>query len=207
MVPGDVGSGPLPVQPYPTEDVLRLGLSRGVSLSLPSSPMLPPRQPYMLPLRPSTKSPGTRRYTAISSPLLAAAKNLTLGHVGTRLHFTVGVQRHLSVMVDKFRLMILKSGCDFQFIILKQYIYICFPFIQQMCKRLRFSQAFVGFRFVAMATRENYASVPFQFEQQMQTEVSLQGEKGKRHTFAVSLTPHGLDLGEPSRLTLQTSVL
>ncbi|XP_053540094.1 protein TANC1 isoform X2 [Ictalurus punctatus] len=61
MVPGDVGSGPLPVQPYPTEDVLRLGLSRGVSLSLPSSPMLPPRQPYMLPLRPSTKSPGSFR--------------------------------------------------------------------------------------------------------------------------------------------------
>ncbi|XP_058258119.1 protein TANC1 isoform X2 [Hemibagrus wyckioides] len=60
-VPGDVGSGPLPVQPYPTEDVLRLGLSRGVSMSLPSSPMLPPRQPYMLPLRPSTKSPGSVR--------------------------------------------------------------------------------------------------------------------------------------------------
>ncbi|KAK2857429.1 hypothetical protein Q7C36_005348 [Tachysurus vachellii] len=55
-VPGDMGSGPLPVQPYPTEDVLRVGLSRGVSMSLPSSPMLPPRQPYMLPLRPSTKS-------------------------------------------------------------------------------------------------------------------------------------------------------
>ncbi|KAF7711089.1 protein TANC1 isoform X2 [Silurus meridionalis] len=60
-VPGDAGSGPLPVQPYPTEDVLRLGLSRGVSLSLPSSPMLPPRQPYVLPLRPSTKSPGSVR--------------------------------------------------------------------------------------------------------------------------------------------------
>ncbi|XP_060774655.1 protein TANC1 isoform X2 [Neoarius graeffei] len=60
-VPGDVGSGPLPVQPYPTEDILRLGLSRGVSLSLPSSPMLPPRQPYVLPLRASTKSPGSVR--------------------------------------------------------------------------------------------------------------------------------------------------
>ncbi|KAF5895410.1 protein TANC1-like isoform X1 [Clarias magur] len=60
-VPGDVGSGPLPVQPYPTEDVPRMGLSRGVSVSLPSSPMLPPRQPYMLPLRPSIKSTGSVR--------------------------------------------------------------------------------------------------------------------------------------------------
>ncbi|GAA6075906.1 protein TANC1 isoform X1 [Tachysurus ichikawai] len=70
-----MGSGPLPVQPYPTEDVLRVGLSRGVSMSLPSSPMLPPRQPYMLPLRPSTKSSVA--------------------------------QRHLLVMVYKFRVMIL----------------------------------------------------------------------------------------------------
>ncbi|TTI92362.1 Protein TANC1 [Bagarius yarrelli] len=61
VVPGDVGSGPLPVQPYPTEDVQRPGLSRGVSMSLPSSPMLPARQPYMLPLKPSTKSPGSVR--------------------------------------------------------------------------------------------------------------------------------------------------
>ncbi|GAA6075905.1 protein TANC1 isoform X1, partial [Tachysurus ichikawai] len=67
-VPGDMGSGPLPVQPYPTEDVLRVGLSRGVSMSLPSSPMLPPRQPYMLPLRPSTKSSGTITYSTTLHP-------------------------------------------------------------------------------------------------------------------------------------------
>ncbi|XP_030637029.1 LOW QUALITY PROTEIN: protein TANC1 [Chanos chanos] len=60
---------PIPVQPYPVEEVLRLGLSRGVSLSLPSSPLLPPRQPYMLPLHPSNKSPGSvRRLRYVESP-------------------------------------------------------------------------------------------------------------------------------------------
>uniref|UniRef100_A0A8B9KG09 Tetratricopeptide repeat, ankyrin repeat and coiled-coil containing 1a n=1 Tax=Astyanax mexicanus TaxID=7994 RepID=A0A8B9KG09_ASTMX len=64
-----MGSGPLPMQPYPTDDVLRLSLSRGVSISLPSSPMLPPRQPYLLPLRPSTKSPGSvRKPKYVESP-------------------------------------------------------------------------------------------------------------------------------------------
>lgn len=51
------GSGPLPVQPYPAEEVLRPSLTRGVSVSLPSSPLLPPRQPYLSPVR-SNKSPG-----------------------------------------------------------------------------------------------------------------------------------------------------
>ncbi|KAL0190623.1 hypothetical protein M9458_013321, partial [Cirrhinus mrigala] len=37
------GSGPLPVQPP--------NLTRGVSVSLPSSPLLPPRQPYLSPVR------------------------------------------------------------------------------------------------------------------------------------------------------------
>ncbi|XP_048056604.1 protein TANC1 isoform X5 [Megalobrama amblycephala] len=50
------GSGPLPVQPYPAEEVLRPSLTRGVSVSLPSSPLLPPRQPYLSPVR-SNKSP------------------------------------------------------------------------------------------------------------------------------------------------------
>ncbi|XP_072539773.1 protein TANC1 isoform X2 [Salminus brasiliensis] len=68
-VPSHMGSGPLPMQPYPTDEVLRLSLSRGVSISLPSSPMLPPRQPYMLPLRPSTKSPGSvRKPKYVESP-------------------------------------------------------------------------------------------------------------------------------------------
>ncbi|XP_062853773.1 protein TANC1 [Trichomycterus rosablanca] len=67
--PGVMDSGPLPVQPYPTEDVLRVGLTRGVSLSLPSSPMLPLRQPYMLPFRPSTKSTGSvRKPKYVDSP-------------------------------------------------------------------------------------------------------------------------------------------
>ncbi|XP_048056601.1 protein TANC1 isoform X2 [Megalobrama amblycephala] len=54
------GSGPLPVQPYPAEEVLRPSLTRGVSVSLPSSPLLPPRQPYLSPVR-SNKSPGSIR--------------------------------------------------------------------------------------------------------------------------------------------------
>ncbi|XP_066521071.1 protein TANC1 isoform X2 [Hoplias malabaricus] len=71
-VPSHMGSGPLPVQPYPTDEVLRLSLSRGVSLSLPSSPMLPPRQPYMLPF--STKSPGSvRKPKYVESPRVPAA--------------------------------------------------------------------------------------------------------------------------------------
>ncbi|XP_065096260.1 protein TANC1 isoform X3 [Paramisgurnus dabryanus] len=50
-------SGLLPVQPYPAEQVLRPSLTRGVSVSLPSSPLLPPRQPYVSPVR--HKSPGS----------------------------------------------------------------------------------------------------------------------------------------------------
>uniref|UniRef100_A0AAR2M046 Orc1-like AAA ATPase domain-containing protein n=1 Tax=Pygocentrus nattereri TaxID=42514 RepID=A0AAR2M046_PYGNA len=73
-----MGSGPLPVQPYPTDEMLRMSLSRGISLSLPSSPMMPPRQPYMLPLRPTTKSPAKSG----SSP---AAQELM-----TRLGFLLG---------------------------------------------------------------------------------------------------------------------
>ncbi|XP_016304753.1 protein TANC1-like isoform X2 [Sinocyclocheilus anshuiensis] len=54
------GSGPLPVQPYPAEEMLRPSLTRGVSVSLPSSPLLPPRQPYVSPVW-SNKSPGSIR--------------------------------------------------------------------------------------------------------------------------------------------------
>ncbi|XP_052415398.1 protein TANC1 isoform X2 [Carassius gibelio] len=54
------GSGPLPVQPYPAEEMLRPSLTRGVSVSLPSSPLLPPRQPYLSPVR-FNKSPGSIR--------------------------------------------------------------------------------------------------------------------------------------------------
>ncbi|XP_076872168.1 protein TANC1 [Brachyhypopomus gauderio] len=68
-VPGPVGSGPLPVQPYPVDEAPRPGLSRRVSLSLPSSPMLPSRQPYVLPVRPIAKSPGlVRRPWYVESP-------------------------------------------------------------------------------------------------------------------------------------------
>lgn len=43
---------------YAQDDVFRLSLAKGVSMSLPSSPLLP-RQSYMMPLRPTKRSPGT----------------------------------------------------------------------------------------------------------------------------------------------------
>lgn len=50
--------GPTSGHPNVPEDVFRLSLAKGVSMSLPSSPLLP-RQSYMMPLRPSKRSPGT----------------------------------------------------------------------------------------------------------------------------------------------------
>uniref|UniRef100_A0A4W5PF92 Tetratricopeptide repeat, ankyrin repeat and coiled-coil containing 1b n=1 Tax=Hucho hucho TaxID=62062 RepID=A0A4W5PF92_9TELE len=44
-------------RPYSPEDVFRLSLAKGVSMSLPSSPMLP-RQSYMMPSRSSKRSPA-----------------------------------------------------------------------------------------------------------------------------------------------------
>lgn len=51
---------PMPGSGHPNvpDDVFRLSLAKGVSMSLPSSPLLP-RQTYMMPLRPSKRSPGT----------------------------------------------------------------------------------------------------------------------------------------------------
>lgn len=46
------------VQTNLPDDVFRLSLAKGVSMSLPSSPLLP-RQSYMMPLRSSKRSPGT----------------------------------------------------------------------------------------------------------------------------------------------------
>lgn len=43
---------------FAQDDVFRLSLAKGVSMSLPSSPLLP-RQSYMMPLRPTKRSPGT----------------------------------------------------------------------------------------------------------------------------------------------------
>ncbi|XP_077055477.1 protein TANC1 isoform X3 [Siphateles boraxobius] len=75
------GSGPLPAQPYPAEEVLRPSLTRGVSVSLPSSPLLPPRQPYLSPVR-SNKSSGSIRTTkylenprAPGDPVTCALRN------------------------------------------------------------------------------------------------------------------------------------
>uniref|UniRef100_A0A7N8X6V3 Tetratricopeptide repeat, ankyrin repeat and coiled-coil containing 1b n=1 Tax=Mastacembelus armatus TaxID=205130 RepID=A0A7N8X6V3_9TELE len=58
------GSG----HPYVQDDVFRLSLAKGVSMSLPSSPLLP-RQTYMMPLRPSKRSPGpVRKPKYVESP-------------------------------------------------------------------------------------------------------------------------------------------
>ncbi|KAM4609145.1 protein TANC1 isoform 2-T2 [Polymixia lowei] len=54
--------------PYVQEDVFRLSLAKGVSMSLPSSPLLP-RQSYMMPLRASKRSPGPiRKPKYVESP-------------------------------------------------------------------------------------------------------------------------------------------
>lgn len=50
--------GPGSGHPSVADEVFRLNLAKGVSMSLPSSPLLP-RQSYMMPLRPSKRSPGT----------------------------------------------------------------------------------------------------------------------------------------------------
>ncbi|XP_034742371.1 protein TANC1 isoform X4 [Etheostoma cragini] len=58
------GSGP----PNVPDDVFRLSLAKGVSMSLPSSPLLP-RQSYMMPLRQSKRSPGPiRKPKYVESP-------------------------------------------------------------------------------------------------------------------------------------------
>ncbi|XP_029937245.1 protein TANC1 [Myripristis murdjan] len=54
--------------PYMQDDMFRLSLAKGVSMSLPSSPLLP-RQSYMMPLRPSKRSPGPiRKPKYVESP-------------------------------------------------------------------------------------------------------------------------------------------
>ncbi|KAM7380600.1 hypothetical protein PAMP_003883 [Pampus punctatissimus] len=52
--------GPGSGHPNLPDDVFRLSLAKGVSMSLPSSPLLP-RQSYMMPLRPSKRSPGMEK--------------------------------------------------------------------------------------------------------------------------------------------------
>ncbi|XP_038141505.1 protein TANC1-like isoform X3 [Cyprinodon tularosa] len=62
--------GPGSSHPYAQEDLSKLGLSKGVSMSLPSSPLLP-RQSYMLPLRQNKRSPGPiRKPKYVESPRL-----------------------------------------------------------------------------------------------------------------------------------------
>ncbi|MFT7818059.1 protein TANC1-like isoform X1 [Arapaima gigas] len=54
--------GPVhPQDPFPHEDQFRPSLTKGASMSLPSSPLLPPRQSYVAPQRSVKKSPGPVR--------------------------------------------------------------------------------------------------------------------------------------------------
>lgn len=50
--------GPGNSPPNVPDEVFRLSVAKGASMSLPSSPLLP-RQTYMMPLRTSKRSPGT----------------------------------------------------------------------------------------------------------------------------------------------------
>uniref|UniRef100_A0A3Q1I4V2 Tetratricopeptide repeat, ankyrin repeat and coiled-coil containing 1 n=1 Tax=Acanthochromis polyacanthus TaxID=80966 RepID=A0A3Q1I4V2_9TELE len=60
--------GPGSGLPTAQDDVFRLSLAKGVSMSLPSSPLLP-RQSYMMPLRPNKRSPGPiRKPKYVESP-------------------------------------------------------------------------------------------------------------------------------------------
>ncbi|KAJ8394534.1 hypothetical protein AAFF_G00045440 [Aldrovandia affinis] len=55
-------------EPYGPEDIFRLSLAKGVSMSLPSSPLLP-RQSYMMPSRSCKRSPGpVRKPKYVESP-------------------------------------------------------------------------------------------------------------------------------------------
>uniref|UniRef100_A0A3Q3DJ74 Tetratricopeptide repeat, ankyrin repeat and coiled-coil containing 1 n=1 Tax=Hippocampus comes TaxID=109280 RepID=A0A3Q3DJ74_HIPCM len=77
LVPPGLGSA----HPNVPDDLFRLSLAKGASMSLPSSPLLP-RQSYMLPLRPSKRSPVEKQPSSSSSP---ATQELM-----TRLGFLLG---------------------------------------------------------------------------------------------------------------------
>ncbi|XP_051760718.1 protein TANC1 isoform X2 [Ctenopharyngodon idella] len=69
--PGGGMQDPGGVHPYlPTDEGLKLSLAKGVSMSLPSSPLLP-RQTYVMSARPCKKSPGpVRKPKYVESPRL-----------------------------------------------------------------------------------------------------------------------------------------
>ncbi|XP_029566861.1 protein TANC1 isoform X8 [Salmo trutta] len=73
-----------PHRPYSPEDVFRLSLAKGVSMSLPSSPLLP-RQSYMMPSRSSKRSPELQAEKEPSSSSSPATQELM-----TRLGFLLG---------------------------------------------------------------------------------------------------------------------
>ncbi|XP_029314382.1 protein TANC1 isoform X3 [Cottoperca gobio] len=75
--------GPGSGHPNVPDDVFRLSLAKGVSMSLPSSPLLP-RQSYMMPLRPSKRSPELQAEKQPSSSSPATQELMT------RLGFLLG---------------------------------------------------------------------------------------------------------------------
>uniref|UniRef100_A0A673CPV7 Tetratricopeptide repeat, ankyrin repeat and coiled-coil containing 1b n=1 Tax=Sphaeramia orbicularis TaxID=375764 RepID=A0A673CPV7_9TELE len=71
---------------YLCVDIFRLSLAKGGSMSLPSSPLLP-RQSYMMPLRPSKRSPGPiRKPKYVESPRVPSDAIVS--------YFTVHEDRH-----------------------------------------------------------------------------------------------------------------
>ncbi|KAM6934315.1 protein TANC1-like isoform 2-T4 [Xenentodon cancila] len=66
--PPEANPQPGSAHPNAQDDIFRLSFTKGVSMSLPSSPLLP-RQSYMMPLRPNKKSPGPiRKPKYVESP-------------------------------------------------------------------------------------------------------------------------------------------
>lgn len=76
--------GPCNIHPNLPDDVFRLSLAKGVSMSLPSSPLLP-RQSYMMPLRSSKRSPGI--VCIIYLVILTVIENISHQHHLTTQYF------------------------------------------------------------------------------------------------------------------------
>uniref|UniRef100_A0A8C6Q0F4 Tetratricopeptide repeat, ankyrin repeat and coiled-coil containing 1 n=1 Tax=Nothobranchius furzeri TaxID=105023 RepID=A0A8C6Q0F4_NOTFU len=79
-------TGDGPGSGHPTqEDVFRLGFSKGVSMSLPASPLLP-RQSYMMPLRPNKRSPGTGFNSCLALCCFSVFFNLSVEFINPHLN-------------------------------------------------------------------------------------------------------------------------
>ncbi|XP_069472479.1 protein TANC1 isoform X2 [Ambystoma mexicanum] len=76
-----------------SEDLFRMSLAKGVSMSLPSSPLLP-RQPYLLPPRSNKKSPETK---CSKEPSCSPAAQELMTRLGFLLGEGISRSAHMSV--------------------------------------------------------------------------------------------------------------